>query len=120
MKKFFLTILFTMFVSPTWATTYYLAPAPSGGSDTNSGLSANAPWLTPNHPVNCGDVILAAASKNYAALNFNYLWGAVTCSAANNVAWLKCATFDGCVISSLTSGQNGMAVGSSYWGRAGF
>ena len=40
--------------------TYYLAPASSGGSDQNSGLTARSPWLTPNHPLSCGDTILAA------------------------------------------------------------
>ena len=38
----------------------------------------------------------------------------------NNVAWLKCATFDGCKISGLTSGQNGITVTTSYWGVQGW
>src|SRR5271166_629547 len=37
--------------------TYYMSPT---GSDSNSGLTAAAPWATPNHAVNCGDVIIAA------------------------------------------------------------
>jgi hypothetical protein len=87
MKKFALTILFTLLASPAWATTYYLAPASGGGNNSNNGTSASAPWLTPNHPVNCGDVILAAASAGYNASSFNTgEWGTVTCSAGNNVA----------------------------------
>jgi len=31
------------------------------GSDGNNGTSAATPWATPNHAVNCGDVIIAAA-----------------------------------------------------------
>jgi len=120
MKKLALSILLTLLASPAWATTYYLAPASAGGNDSNNGLSASAPWLTPNHPVNCGDVILAAASTAYAPSNFNYIWGTVSCPAGNNVAWLKCVTFDGCKISGMASRQNGMAVGASYWGVQGW
>ena len=37
--------------------TYYMSPT---GSDRNNGLTAATPWATPNHPVLCGDVIIAA------------------------------------------------------------
>jgi hypothetical protein len=100
----------------TQPATYYLAPASAGGSDSNNGTSAATPWLTPNHKVNCGDVIIAAASTAYSDDNFQ-TWGAVTCSG-NNVAWLKCATFDACKISA-TDGS-GMVIGSSYWGVQGW
>jgi hypothetical protein len=110
-----------MAVSPAWATTYYLAPAAGGGNDSNNGASASTPWLTPNHAVNCGDVILAAAGT-YSEGNFrigNY--GAVTCPAGNNVAWLKCVTFDACKIVIATSGANdAMTPGKSYWGIQGW
>jgi hypothetical protein len=101
-------------------TSYYLATAADGGSDSNNGTSSSTPWLTPNHAVNCGDVIIAAPSSAYLPANFvNYQWGTVTCAAGNNVAWLKCATFDACKIS--TSGSsNGMIVGTSYWGVQGW
>jgi len=36
---------------------YYMSPT---GSDSNSGTSPSSPWATPNHPVDCGDVIIAA------------------------------------------------------------
>src|ERR1019366_5332798 len=78
--------------------TYYIAPTSGGGSDSNDGLTTGTPWLSPNHPVNCGDV-LSAAVGTYASANFyNGKWGAVTCSAGNNVAWVKCATAFGCTI----------------------
>ena len=40
--------------------TYYMSPT---GSDSNNGLTAATPWATPNHGVNCGDVIIAAAGS---------------------------------------------------------
>lgn len=100
-------------------TTYYVAPASSGGNDRNDGLSANAPWLTPNHPLNCGDIVLAAPGI-YDAQNFIVgSWGVVSCPAANNVVWLKCATFDTCYIST-SSLSAGMWVDRSYWGVQGW
>ena len=102
--------------------TYYLAPAANGGNDSNSGLSPNAPWLSPHHAVNCGDVIIAAASTAYLPNNFNAgNWGVVTCAAGNNVAWLSCATFDGCKIINSASGWTaGIGIDRSYWGVQGW
>ena len=40
--------------------TYFMSPT---GSDSNNGTSASTPWATPNHAVNCGDVIIAAAGS---------------------------------------------------------
>lgn len=121
MKKFALTILFTLLTSPAWATSYFLAPASGGGNDSNNGLSASAPWLSPNHAVNCGDVITAAASASYLWSNFNGNWGTVTCPAGNNVAWLKCATFDACKITGGTEQfDHSMSLNKSYWGVQGF
>jgi hypothetical protein len=108
-------------IVPLVGTTYYLAPAAAGGNDSSNGLSPSAPWLTPNHAVNCGDVIIAAASASYSAANFSQgNWGTVTCATGNNVAWLKCATFDACKIGGLTSLQNGMEIHKSYWGVEGW
>ena len=101
--------------NPAPGATYYLSPS---GSDSNSGTSTSAAWLTPNHTVNCGDNIIAAAGT-YAAGSFNTgSWGTVNCPSGSNVAWVRCATFDACKISS-TSGQ-GMWIDESYWGVAGF
>ena len=99
--------------------TYYMAPAGAGGNDRNDGLSASAPWLTPNHSLNCGDTILAA-SGTYDAQNFMVgSWGAVSCPSANNVAWLKCTQFDGCHIST-NSMSAGMWIDRSFWGVQGW
>ncbi len=98
--------------------TYYLAPAADGGSDSNSGSSPSAPWLTPKHTLNCGDVI-SAAPGTYAAQNFSGgHWGTVNCPAGNNVAWLQCATFDTCKITSASS--DGIWVDQDYWGVTGW
>ena len=40
--------------------TYFMSPT---GSDSNNGLTTATAWATPNHPVNCGDVIVAAAGS---------------------------------------------------------
>jgi hypothetical protein len=113
---FLLGLFLLLFISPVCATTYYLSAT---GSDSNSGTSSGSPWLSPNHSVNCGDVIIAAASTAYSAANFQ-TFGTVTCSAGNNVAWLTCATFDVCKISGMSSLQYGMIVGKSYWGVQGW
>jgi len=96
--------------------TYYMSPA---GNDSNPGTSA-APWLSPNHALNCGDTILATPSASYSEVNFVATnWGTVSCSANNNVAWVKCQVFDACKITT-SSFHNGMLIGSSYWGVQGF
>jgi hypothetical protein len=121
MRELALAFLLSALASPAWSTTYYLATAAAGGSDSNNGTSASTPWLTPNHAVNCGDVILAEASTAYAATNFRPgQWGVVTCSAGNNVAWLKCAVFDTCKITISTTGHNAMTPTQSYWGIQGW
>ena len=97
------------------ATTYYLSPS---GNDGNTGLTSGASWLSPNHPVNCGDVIVAAAGTYSNSQFYTGKWGTVTCPAGNNVAWLKCATFDTCKISTGTN--QGMWVDESYWGVQGW
>lgn len=69
--------------------------------------------------MNCGDVIIAAASTAYSASDFGYgKWGTVNCPAGNNVAWLKCAIFDACKIAAPTS--DAMHIDASYWGVQGW
>ncbi len=107
-------------IVPTPGKTYYLAPAAIGGNDANDGLSPGRPWLSPNHSVNCGDVILAAPSGSYSSGNFETgSWGTVSCAGGNNVAWLKCATFDSCKLNA-SSGQPGFYIDQSYWGVQGW
>ncbi len=107
----------TVSVAPAPAT-YYLSPF---GLDTNSGTSSSAPWLTPQHAVRCGDTILAAASSSYSADSFGAgRWGTVVCPAGNNVAWLKCVTFDACKIRVTSGTSDGMRVTASFWGVQGW
>jgi hypothetical protein len=75
------------------------------------------PWLTPNHPLNCGDVILAQPGA-YTSSNFNGNFGPVSCPNANDVAWLKCENFLTCTIDA--GGSNGMALTTPYWGIQGW
>lgn len=116
-RQVFAAVLFCIAAASfAHATTYYLAPY---GNDYNNGQSPNSPWLSPNHPVNCGDVIQAEPSTSYSASNFyTGKWGTVNCPAGNSVAWLTCATFDGCKI--YTNVNQGMWVDQSYWGVQGW
>jgi hypothetical protein len=118
LKRAILLAIILFICIPAHATNYFMAPAGSGGSDANNGTSSGTPWLTVNHALNCGDVITAAAGT-YATSSFSSgNWGTVTCAANNNVAWVKCATFDACKISA--SGTFGMFLTKSYWGVQGF
>jgi hypothetical protein len=107
-------------ISTTSGKTYYLATTADGGNDANSGLSRDEPWLSPNHSINCGDVIIAAPSTSYDSANFTYgHWGTVTCPGGNNVAWVQCATFDTCKVTS-SRGNPGITVDNNYWGVQGW
>lgn len=115
MKTILLALIIMLGAVPCWATSYFISPS---GSDSNNGLSSGAPWLSPNHALNCGDTI-SAASGTYSTSNFtNGKWGTVTCPSSNNVAWLICAAFDACKISS--SSQDAMWVDKPYWGVVGW
>jgi len=114
-----LFVLFSCFLPiAAFANTYYLAPAADGGSDSNNGWSASSPWLSPNHSLTCGDVVLAKASTSYESKYFNSgHWGNVSCPSGNNVAWLQCETFDACKI---WSSAEGIYVDHSFWGVQGW
>lgn len=59
--------------------TYYIATT---GNDANNGTSAGTPWLTPNHAVVCGDVIIAAPGA-YAASGFPTFGAVSTCPSTS-------------------------------------
>jgi len=117
MRRLSLLTLLILLASPAWATTYHLAPASSGGSDSNNGASTSSPWLTPNHSVNCGDVIMAAAGAYSPFGSFGTVSG---CGAgsAESVAWLQCATPFACSITG--SSGNDITLNKSNWGVQGF
>ena len=54
-------------VTPPPASIYYITPT---GNDSNNGTSLATAWASPNHSVNCGDVIYLPAGA-YNAANFN-------------------------------------------------
>lgn len=90
-------------------TEYFIAT--TGNDSTGNGTSGN-PWKTPNHAHNCGDMF-SAATGTYSAMTQNTN---MTCSGNDNVAMVKCATFDGCKWSS----SQGLLVNSSYIGFIGW
>ncbi len=95
-------------------TAYYLTTT---GNDANPGTSGS-PWLSPNHSVNCADIIYAS-SGTYSAANFqNGKWGTVNC-AAGKTARLLCATFDGCKITAGAA-QFGILIDKSNWSVQGW
>jgi hypothetical protein len=55
--------------------TYYMSPT---GSDSNNGLAAATAWASPNHPLNCGDVIIAASGA-YGPTALNYFGKVSNC-----------------------------------------
>ncbi len=101
-------------VAPCHASSYYMG---TGGSDGNAGTSGS-PWASPNHALNCGDVIIASPGTYSASNTGSGKWGTVTCPSANNVAWLQCATFDACYVTA--TGSDAIRVDKSYWGVSGW
>jgi|SRR5882672_2208132 len=62
----------TAFSLPMGDVLHYISPT---GSDGANGLTPGTAWLTPNHALNCGDVIIAATGAY--ARQFN-AWGTVS------------------------------------------
>ena len=62
--------------------------------------------------------MILAAAGNYNNSNFVNTFGPVSCPAANNVAWLKCTTFDTCKIAATNN--QGMKLNQSFWGVQGW
>ncbi len=81
----FVTVIADAFAIPSIAAPfvalhiYYISPA---GSDQNNGASPNQAWATPNHSVNCGDVIVAEPGRyepgQYGTAFAANKWGAVS------------------------------------------
>jgi hypothetical protein len=115
--KSLLLFLTLLFCAPCWGTTYYMS---TSGSDGANGTSIGTAWASPNHSLNCGDIIQAQPGTTYNANSWTF--GTVTCSAANNVAWLTCSAAFACS-STISSGGNFaqcMGIGKSYWGVQGW
>jgi hypothetical protein len=104
--------------------TYYMSPT---GSDSNNGTSAASAWATPNHALNCGDVIVAAAGS-YAPKT---TWGAVSnCPSTSGgidgaggvyFATLLCGGAVGaCSIVGTVTGTAGMEVNANNWAVEGW
>lgn len=112
---------------------YYVAA--TGCNDSYNGLSAsftsgsNGPWCTPNHAIVCGDVLIAAASASYPAMQ---TWGTVSnCPSTSGGidgtggiyhAVLLCGgSYPGaCAVTGSLSGSGGIEVNKDNWAVEGF
>ena len=108
--------------------TYYLSRT---GSDSNNGLSPTTAWATPNHPVVCGDVIIAAAGAYNT--QFDSTFGTVSnCPSTTGgidgaggiyFAILLCggADLEACFVNNNVTSPNGVfAITTSNWSVQGF
>lgn len=100
--------------------TYYMTPT---GNDANSG-TITLPWASPNHAINCGDVISAAAGT-YSSANFGARgnWGTVSnCPSTNGIyfASVKCAGpyVTSCIINDTTGAA--VVIDQSNWAFIGW
>jgi hypothetical protein len=102
------------------------------GSDANTGLSTATAWASPNHSVQCGDVIIAApGAYNSANLGTGRNFGTVTAcpSTAGGidgtggiyVANVVCATAFGCNVNANTNtGNAAINIEKSNWAVTGW
>lgn len=127
LKLALLLSLFLVFAKPAHATTcgpYTITGtchyAATTGSDSNGGMSTGSSWLTPNHSLNCDDMILFAIG-NYPHGNFEHTFGTVT-GSGHCVAFAACAAFDACYsIGTGVDPTNGIIwVSTSRWAVVGF
>ena len=115
-----------LFSLPTGDVIHYISPT---GSDAANGLTTGTPWLTANHAMHCGDVIIAAAGS-YTTQFQQSKWGAVSnCPSTTGgldgtggvyFAVVLCA---GPVMTSCSiNGGNGEAarIDSNNWAMEGF
>ncbi len=105
--------------------TYYIS---TSGSNSNSG-SSSSPWATPNHAVNCGDVILVAAGS-YTNQFQDGKWGTVsncpsTTGGIDGTGGVYFATvlcegpnMSSCAINGTTA--EAVRVNTSHWAVEGF
>ena len=99
---------------------------PVSGSDANNGTSTATPWLTPNHAVNCGDVIVVktgtwtAGWGNWGTVsNCPSTSGGIDGTGGINAAIVVCSGALGtCNLN--TSGGNAFDVNKNNWAIEGF
>lgn len=98
-------------------TTYYMATAAEGGSDSNNGTSVTTPWLTPNHAaLACGNQIIAQTGT-YVSANL-VVTTAPSCSGGNNAVIVACEITHECGGDML--GGNGPQIQVSNFGFIGW
>lgn len=104
--------------------TYYISPT---GNDGLAGTSSGTAWATPNHAVNCGDVIIAAAGTYSSGWSS---WGTVSnCPSTSGgidgtggvyFAVILCGGSDLEACKMTLSGGTAFNVQSNYWAVEGF
>ncbi len=110
-------------VVPPPGATYYLAPAAAGGNDSNNGLSPAQTLAYTESLRQLWRCHFCGSEYGLLCSEFHGIFGTVTCAAGNNVAWLKCATFDACKISPHMAGlqrpawMSLRAIGASRAGK---
>jgi hypothetical protein len=117
--------------------TYFMASATASpaGNDSNNGTSAATPWLTPNHSVVCGDVIIAAAgayttefihSGTHSTANFGTVSNCPSTSGGIDGAggiWFATIVCAGPNLGACTANNSGawtFDVASNNWAIEGF
>ena len=120
----------------TGSTLNFTGPSSLGTTTITGGsLASSAPWATPNHALNCGDVIIASAGA-YSTGQFGRNWGAVSnCPSTTGgidgtggvyfaVALCGGSDLASCTISGTGSGNPTTLVeyygGQSNWAVEGF
>ena len=104
--------------------TYFLSPS---GNDNCNGTSESCAWKTPNHPVVCGDVIVALPGAYSSPFT---MWGTVSsCPSTTGgidgkggvyFATLLCGGSDLTSCSLTPSNSNGFDVNKNNWAIEGF
>ncbi len=87
--------------------TYYISPT---GDDHNTGTSSSAAWATPNHAVNCGDVIIAAPGAYDNSHFGTQQWGTVA-NCPSTSGGIDKAVEGFTATQAATANQEGFAVG---------
>lgn len=124
------------FALPSGDSLHYMAISANGGSDSNDGLAAtvgggHGPWLTPNHALNCGDVIIAGSGA-YQSSGFQSFGTVSNCPSTTgganspaggvNFAILLCGGSDleSCTMNFTAGSGWGMNVAKNNWAVEGW
>jgi hypothetical protein len=110
------------FSLPTGEVLHYMSPT---GSDSNNGTSPSTPWLTANHALKCGDVIIAATGSYSSQTSFGTVsscpstTGGIDGAGGVYFATILCAgQLHTCNLAG--GGGDGFSINQDYWAVEGF